>query len=790
MKQLLLILAFLLPLCAYPQLKEPFNGPEITSDNPWTGDLDCFVIENGWLVSRADPTQKSVSIETPLVYSATMEWEFEIRMDFKPSDQNHIRLHVYLDDQRMLGLKNDYYVQIGSNKKTITFRKHTATEKNPKILIEKALDVLLGAVDLKVKLTLENHKIWNLYVLEKGRFVLIGSCESEVSSSCKGGQLRFECRYSKTRVNDFACNYIIISDNISIEPEKPDTPEEPEEPNEPDEPLVLPRLLAIQPITESVFQLQYNLPVDIREAIFSISGIGNASRMTYADDMRIYVNISFDKELKVGMGYDLLCSGLMDLEENKIPESSTEIRLEYEEEPDVPEEPEVPDTPSFPAGSIRINEVMADPKGQKAFPETEYVELYNTTDKAIELNGWSFLYGSKPTVLTALLLDADGYVVLYRSGRDIHIDDAGLDLPLDKFPASLVNTGKELALFDPSGKEIDRIAYEKAKVGIAWERSETGFHLSTDERGGTPGSANSSPDDEPEDPDRPDTPHKPGIPTDIIVLPNEIVFNELLPNPYPEGSEYIELYNRSDRTLPLAGLSVATRKSDGTLSSHYPLSSIVSPVEPQDYVLLTKSMGGVSDFYLISSPDALHELKLPVLANTSATLVLFRTEDEVMIDEIRYSSKWHAPSVKNEKGIALERINPDSDTQDEMNWTSASATAGYGTPGYRNSQYGKQDEGEVTGIESPVYSEATKEYTISYHLDESGYTCRAWIFDISGRHISEVVNHDLLGIEGELAWNGLAVNGSKVRTGVYIFYAELVHPQGQVKRYKEVFLVK
>ena len=62
---------------------------------------------------------------------------------------------------------------------------------------------------------------------------------------------------------------------------------------------------------ESVFQLQYNLPVDIREAIFSISGIGNASRMPYADDMRIYVNISFDKELKVGMGYDLLCSGLM-----------------------------------------------------------------------------------------------------------------------------------------------------------------------------------------------------------------------------------------------------------------------------------------------------------------------------------------------------------------------------------------------------------------------------------------------------------------------------------------------
>lgn len=787
MKQLLLIFAFLLPVCASSQLQETFDGPEITSDNPWTGDLDCFVIENGWLLSRADVTRKSASIETPLIYSATMEWEFEIRMDFKPSDQNHIRLHVYLDDQRILGLKTDYYIQIGSNKKTITFRKHIETGKSPKILIEKALDVLLEAVDLKVKLTLENHKIWNLYVLEEGRFASIGSCESEVSSSCKGGQLRFECRYSKTRVNDFACNYIVISDNISNGLEKPDTPEDPEEP---DESLVFPQLLAIQPISESVFQLQYNLPVDIREAIFSISGIGKVSRMNYADDMRTHVNISFDKELKVGVSYDLLCSGLMDFEGNKIPESSTEIRLEYEEEPDVPEEPVVPETPSFPFGSIRINEVMADPKGQTAFPETEYVELHNMTEETISLKGWMFLYGAKSTELTAAWLEADGYIVLYRSGRDIHIDDWGQDMPLDKFPASLANTGKELALLDPSGKEIDRIAYEKAKAGIAWERSETGFYLSTDERGGTPGSANSSPDDEPEDPERPDTPHKPGIPTDIIILPNEIIFNELLPNPYPEGSEYIELYNRSDRTLPLAGLSVATRKSDGTLSTHYPLSSIVSPVEPQDYALLTKNIEGVSDFYLISSLDALHELKLPVLANTSATLVLFRTEDEVMIDEIRYSSKWHASSVKNEKGIALERINPDSDTQDERNWTSASAMAGYGTPGYRNSQYGKQDEGEVTGIEPPVYSEATKEYIISYHLDESGYTCRAWIFDISGRRISEVVNHDLLGIEGELTWNGLAVNGSKVGTGVYIFYAELVHPQGQVRRYKEVFLVK
>ncbi len=696
------MLALLLPLRVYPQFKESFQGPEVASANPWTGDLDGFAVGEGWLLSRADAARNRVSIETPLFYSPTMEWEFEVRMDFKPTDPNHIRLHVYLDDPGTPGARTDYYVQVGSNKQTITFRRQAETEKSPRILIEEALAALSGAVSLRVRLTLENRETWNLYVLEEDRFVWIGSCESGVSASCEGGPLRLECRYTKTRVNGFACNYIVVSDTISIEPERPHAPEEPGAPDLPAEP-----------------------------------------------------------------------------EEPEAPDV-----------PDLPAEPEAADTPSLPAGGIRINEVMADPKGQQAFPETEYVELYNATDKAVALAGWSFVYGGKPTVLTASLLDAGGYVVLYRSGRELAIDDPGQALPLDKFPASLANAGKELALLDPSGREIDRVAYEPARAGIAWERTGAGFYLSTDERGGTPGSANSSPAAGPDDPDRPGAPAHPVLPAHPAVLPREIVFNELLPNPYPEGSEYIELYNRSDRALPLAGLSIATRRADGTLSARYPLSSITSSLEPRDYVLLTKKIEGVSGFYLIASPGALRELKLPVLANTSATLVLFRTGDEAVIDEVRYTAQWHAPSVRNEKGVALERIHPDRDTQDEANWTSASAPAGYGTPGYRNSQYSTPDEGEVTGIEPPVYSEATKEYAIPYRLDEAGYTCRAWIFDTSGRRICEVVNQDLLGTEGELTWNGRAANGSKVRTGVYIFYAELAHPRGQVKRYKEVFLAR
>ena len=100
--------------------------------------------------------------------------------------------------------------------------------------------------------------------------------------------------------------------------------------------------------------------------------------------------------------------------------------------------------------------------------------------------------------------------------------------------------------------------------------------------------------------------------------------------------------------------------------------------------------------------------------------------------------------------------------------TLLSSLEGYGTPGYRNSQFGKPAEENPTGIESPVYEEATGDYAISYRLEQAGYVCRAWIYDASGRLVREVVNHESLGTNGVIRWNGLSGDGSKARTGVYI----------------------
>lgn len=483
-------------------------------------------------------------------------------------------------------------------------------------------------------------------------------------------------------------------------------------------------------------------------------------------------------------------------ESNSEPTTTEE---EPEEEPDEPETPVVPEEPeqpeeSYPKGSVIIHEVMADPKGLTALPETEYIELYNKVDQSIDLSNWILNYGTTPIALTGVVIPAHGWAVLYRSGREIEVGN-GQACPLDKFPSALANTGKELSLYDANSQLMDQYTYPKAKPACSWEFDEEGWHLSTDPRGGTPGEANSEAEKNEEDPDEtPDEPEEetnpePEIPEAQQPQPGDIIINELLPEPFVDGSEYIELYNRSEQELSLKDVCISTRKSDGSLNTRYPLEAYPQTLQAGDYLLLTKSIEGVENFYSLPASLNWLECKLPVLSNTGSTVVLYREEGGIIIDEVSYSPKWHASTVKNKKGVALERKDPDKDSQNADNWTSAASSAGFGTPGLENSQYlNGETETDSEEIDDPIY-QPTGTFQIPYRLNQSGYMARGWIFDLSGRKVALIADNTSLGTQGYLEWNGKGRDGSPVNTGIYIIYLELWHPGGNVIRKKQVLLI-
>ena len=450
-----------------------------------------------------------------------------------------------------------------------------------------------------------------------------------------------------------------------------------------------------------------------------------------------------------------------------------------------PDKPDKPEKEKSSPGDVLINEVMADPHGLTKLPATEYVELHNTTDHEMNLEGWAFVYDKTSIPLSDAELPAGGYAVLYKAGREISVADGAAEVAVKRFPANIINSGKPLALKDPSGTVIHSYAYPKAKAGRSIERGEGDkWHLSSDPRGGTPGEENS--EGAPDKPDEPDEPNKPNEPDATEqVEPREIVLNEILFDPQPRGSEYIELYNRSDRTLSTHGLAIALRKSDGHLGTRHSLISLATTLAPGDYLVLTSDPNGVTSLIRTPALDAIRRFKLPALNNQGATIVLLRTADSTVVDEVTYSAKWHSSAVKIRKGVALERISPDGSSQEAANWTSASSETGYGTPGYKNSQSGTSSQiEEGATISEPEYNASTRDYLIRYQMDKPDYRCQMAVYSSNGQKVAVIANNQLLAPEGEIRWDGAGLS-----PGVYVFYVELYHPDGSSQHIRKPLLV-
>jgi hypothetical protein len=446
-----------------------------------------------------------------------------------------------------------------------------------------------------------------------------------------------------------------------------------------------------------------------------------------------------------------------------------------------------PDPPTPPGGTtdyskpgdIIINEIRATPVGLIAVPETEYIEIYNTSNSDFHLKDWTFVYDGNSSLLPDAIIQSGVYAVLFRAGREIVAESSALLLGYDKFPSALANTGKTIAIKNSKGDVIDEVAYPQATPAKSYEKlPDASWHLSTDTRGGTPGGENSF------------ATTTPSIDDTFVIEPFEIVINEILANPYTGGSEYIELYNKSNKPLKIEGLAIALRNNEGNLRTHYPLKSVTDTIQPDGYMVLTESRDGVLNFYPQSPPESVVEVNLPILNNEGSDIVLFRIKDNVVIDEVIYSSGWHNGAIKDKKGVSLERIHPGGASDDRYNWASAVSEVGYGTPGYRNSQNRAETATDKISVSNPEYVHGFDYYEIKYKMDKQGYRCRMEVYSTSGIKVAEILNNQLIAFEGILKWDGKGQNGSKLSSGVYVFYAELYNSDGSRKIFKKAFLIR
>ncbi|HTN06016.1 lamin tail domain-containing protein [Agriterribacter sp.] len=270
----------------------------------------------------------------------------------------------------------------------------------------------------------------------------------------------------------------------------------------------------------------------------------------------------------------------------------------------------------------------------------------------------------------------------------------------------------------------------------------------------------------------------------------DIIINEILFNPPADGSDYVELYNRSNHIINAKTLHIAGRNSTGNINSIKQLNSEDLLIFPGDFVVVTDNAAAVKEQYIVKNTGALIAITtMPSYPNASGTVVLLNTLGEVM-DELRYDEKWHFELISNYKGVALERIDYNQPAQDKNNWHSAAASAGYGTPTYQNSQFkaNEQLQGKINispGVFSPDNDGHDDFLTVAYRFPEPGYVCHITVFDTRGRAIRYLVRNGICGTEGYFRWNGLDEKKQQISMGIYVILTEVYNLNGRTKKFKQ-----
>ncbi|MGB0838774.1 MAG: lamin tail domain-containing protein, partial [Chitinophagales bacterium] len=841
--------------------------------NFWTGAVNDFELLDGQLHAIANTDNNSATISSNVANGTLVQavWEMDVIMNFNPSSSNYTDVFLF-SSQADLSSTAGYFVRIGSSQDEISLYRKDGTS-NVKI-IDGADDVVdVSSVEVRIRVVRNTLGEWSLEhdVDLTGNFVNEGSVEDTTHETFN--HFGVSIRYTSTRADQFYFDNVLISGEIFTDT----TP---------------PTVVGTNVLDATTVQIQFSEgldPITVENVTNYDLGLPLTNAQLSENDASLVV-LTLLEPFTPDINYALSIQNLADLLGNLM--ETTVVNFTYEA------------SESF---EVLINEIYADPNPPEDvvnnvpslnLPPVKYVELYNNSNKTVELFNWEFR-DDRDTVFfnETFALLPDSYVVLCKKGEEEAFLDAGISvLPVSGFPTLNVS-GDKLQLFNPDGVLIHAVAYKKSwyndpireEGGWSLElidpsnpcEGQTNWQASEASIGGTPGSVNSVSGNN-ADVIQPQLLRAEVVNPTILVLyfseilhPNsvndleqiiidqgighpqnaeliapdftsmfielseplqtgtvytvslaairdcsgnaigtentafvgipqnaetgDIIINEVLFNPVSGGVDFVELYNASDKIINLAPFYLFNADLEVTPGILMNPSSITTErysFYPNEYVVLTENWANVLATYggddcqdLTSSRFI--ETDLPTYDDREGVVAIADLFQGLVLDRLDYTDDWHYALIdglgsSKFDGVSLERISPQSPSQDADNWHSAAATVCYATPGQENSQSFVSNENQETSFSlqpstfSPDGDSFDDFLILQYELAEAGYTANITIFDDRGRTVQQLVRNELLANTGSFKWDGLIDGTKKASIGIYIVYIELFNLQGEV----------
>jgi len=431
---------------------------------------------------------------------------------------------------------------------------------------------------------------------------------------------------------------------------------------------------------------------------------------------------------------------------------------------------------------FKINEVMYNPTD--GIPE--WVECVNVSGDSINLKDW-IISDVLTTPAKSFISETDVLIKpdeIFIVAKDTTFNSAYPNTTAQVFYCNFGNLGNAtdgVVIYDFREGIIDSLFYRSSwggKKGYSLERislsaqtnDSINWVTSLDEKGSTPGIQNS-----------------------IFNVPvyerNTFALNEIMYNPDDDNSEYVEFYNLLSDSVNIGGWQIEDENGNSNKLSE---TSFVIP--PQEYFILAADSQTVIKYDLFD-----HEFKniLNVsslgLVNTGE-LILLKDARGKVIDSVFYSDEWNNKNIASSNGKSLERINPNINGNNSLNWSTSVSSLG-GTPGKQNSIFAENLNQSASVSVSPnpfsPDNDGFQDFSvINYNLSQPIAQVRIKIFDNKGRLVRTLANNQPSGSSGSVIFDGLDDEGKALRMGIYIVFMEALNDNsGIVESVKSVVVI-
>lgn len=459
------------------QIFDNFTDGDLTSNPAWQGDAANFQVDAAKELQLNAPAAGNSTLYLPTAIADSAVWELYFRLEFDPSNGNRLRIYLQSDSPNLL-TGSGYYLLVGADGSADAIQFYRQDAGVATLLASASVGSVASSPMVRLRMTREAGSIWSLFADYDGSQNL--DVEFQATDATYGAgnyYFGFHCLYTATRKDKF------FFDDVNVQQLVPDTQ--------------APSLLFATPVSATEVYVFFSENLDENTATdpanFTIdNGIGQPNAAFLDGTNKALVHLSLAAGLQNLTNYTLTANGVADESGNVALAQNTNFSyieiaqaVEYD---------------------VLINEIMADPTPTVGLPAVEFIELYNRSNKVINLDGFGFSSGSTPQVFPSIQMLPGSYLIVCDDSDVGLFTGFGDAIGLPTFPA-LTNDGDDLTLTDASNNIIHQVNYQLAWYGdsqkqeggwtlelispLAPCRGSANWRASESLLGGTPGQPNS-----------------------------------------------------------------------------------------------------------------------------------------------------------------------------------------------------------------------------------------------------------------------------------------------------------